>query len=80
MFLGDFMSHILILLIRIYQIIPFSSHQMCRHTPTCSNYMITAIETYGWKKGLNLGIKRILKCRPNGTYGYDPVPKKEDNF
>lgn len=53
---------------------------MCRHTPTCSNYMITAIETYGWKKGLNLGIKRILKCRPNGTYGYDPVPKKEDNF
>lgn len=77
---GDFVSHILIFLIRIYQIIPFSSHMMCRHIPTCSNYMIEAIEMYGWRHGLCLGIKRIIKCRPHGTYGFDPVPKKEEKF
>ena len=72
------MKRILIFFIRIYQIIPFSSHQFCRHTPSCSNYMILAIEEHGIKKGLKLGIKRILKCRPHGTFGYDPVPKKEE--
>ncbi len=40
--------------------------------------MIMAIETHGFWKGFLLGIKRILKCRPKGTYGYDPVPKKEE--
>lgn len=78
--MGGFMGPILIFFIRIYQIIPFSSHQMCRHTPTCSNYMIEAIRIHGWYKGVKLGIKRIMKCRPHGTFGYDPVPKKEEKF
>ena len=47
---------------------------MCRHIPTCSNYAIEAIETYGSFKGTILSIKRILKCNPWGTKGYDPVP------
>lgn len=80
MLMGDFMGPILIFFIRIYQAIPFSSHQMCRHTPTCSNYMIEAILEYGWYKGFILGMKRILRCRPYGTSGYDPVPKKEEKF
>lgn len=42
--------------------------------------MITAIETYGVRKGIILGMKRIIKCRPHGTYGYDPVPKKEEKI
>jgi len=74
------MGRILIFFIRIYQTIPFSSHQMCRHIPTCSYYTIEAIQVHGWKKGTILGIKRILKCRPHGTFGYDPVPKKEETF
>ncbi len=80
MLLGDFMSRVLIFFIRIYQIIPFSSHQFCRHTPTCSNYMIEAITEYGAWDGMKLGFRRILNCRPHGTYGYDPVPKKEEKF
>ena len=50
---------------------------MCRHTPTCSNYAIEAIKEYGALKGSWLAIKRISRCSPWGTKGYDPVPKKE---
>tara|TARA_B100000678_G_C17783036_1_gene331553 strand:+ start:97 stop:363 length:267 start_codon:yes stop_codon:yes gene_type:complete len=51
----------------------------CRHEPTCSNYAIEAIKEWGPFKGMWLGIKRIIKCHPWGTYGYDPVPKKNKN-
>ena len=70
------MKHILIFFIKIYQKIPGPWHKSCRHIPTCSNYAIEAIEEYGYIKGTYLSIKRILKCNPWGTYGYDPVPKK----
>lgn len=68
------MKTVIIYLIRGYQIIPFIGHSMCRFTPTCSEYMIEAINKYGVKKGIKLGIKRLCKCHPNGEYGYDPVP------
>lgn len=71
------MKKCLIFLIRCYQIIPFSFHSYCRFTPTCSEYMKEAIEEYGVKKGIKLGLKRLKKCHPKGTFGYDPVPKKE---
>ncbi len=69
--------NVIILLIKIYQKMPVSSHKKCRFYPTCSNYMIEAINSYGAIKGVNLGIKRILRCNPFGPFGYDPVPKKE---
>lgn len=47
---------------------------MCRFTPTCSEYAIIALRRYGFFKGLFLSIKRILRCRPGGKSGYDPVP------
>lgn len=71
------MKNILIKLIRGYQKIPGSFHESCRHIPTCSNYAIEAIEYYGVLKGSLLAIKRIIKCNPWGTFGYDPVIKKE---
>ncbi len=49
----------------------------CRYEPTCSAYMIEAIKIWGPFKGLFLGIKRILSCRPGGGCGYDPVPKRD---
>lgn len=73
-----FIRKILIYLIRGYQVTPLHSHSMCRFTPTCSNYMIDAIETYGVCKGLKLGIKRLLKCHPHGKYGIDNLKEKED--
>lgn len=73
------MKYILIKLIKVYQIIPGPWHNKCRHIPTCSNYGIEAINTYGVIKGSYLTIKRILRCNPWGTYGYDPVIKENEN-
>lgn len=72
------MKHILVWLIKLYQKIPGPWHDMCRHIPTCSNYGIEAITTYGSIKGSYLTFKRILRCNPRGTFGYDPVPQKKE--
>lgn len=70
---------IFILLVRVYQLVlsPLLPPS-CRHTPTCSTYMIQAINEWGAMKGGWLGLKRIGRCHPWGTSGYDPVPKKCD--
>ncbi len=65
-----------ILLIKFYRnfISPLTPAS-CRHIPTCSEYAIEAINKHGIIKGGWLGIKRLSKCHPWGTSGYDPVPK-----
>ena len=50
----------------------------CRFIPTCSQYALEAVETYGAVKGGLLALRRILKCQPlhrQKTIEYDPVPK-----
>ena len=71
------MGKVIIWFIKLYQSIPITSHGMCRFTPTCSQYMIDAINMHGSFKGIWLGIKRIFRCRPGGGFGFDPVPEKE---
>ena len=78
MLLGGKMKYFLIGLINCYQLIPGPWHNLCRHIPTCSNYGIEAIAKHGSLKGTYLLIKRILKCNPWGTSGYDPVPKGKE--
>ena len=68
----------IIKLIHIYQKIPTFCHSSCHFYPTCSNYMIEAINEYGTIKGVYLGIKRILRCHPGASFGYDPVKKKKE--
>ena len=46
----------------------------CRFVPTCSEYGLIAFRKYGFCKGFVLTAKRILRCRPGGPHGYDPVP------
>ncbi|AQS53882.1 Putative membrane protein insertion efficiency factor [Jeotgalibaca dankookensis] len=48
----------------------------CRYYPTCSHYMIEAIEKHGAAKGSAMGAARILRCQPFVKGGFDPVPKK----
>ncbi|MGA3028371.1 MAG: membrane protein insertion efficiency factor YidD [Bryobacteraceae bacterium] len=45
----------------------------CRYYPTCSEYMLNAVEKYGVLKGVGLGIGRLLRCHPFREGGFDPV-------
>ena len=69
------LSKIIIFFIRTYQLIIspiFPS--CCRFTPTCSEYGLIAFKKYPFIKASKLTLKRLIKCRPGGPYGYDPVP------
>jgi uncharacterized protein len=46
----------------------------CRFSPSCSEYAIEAIRTHGAARGSWLAARRVAKCQPFFTGGYDPVP------
>lgn len=50
----------------------------CRFTPSCSNYAHEAFETHGTGRGFWLTLRRLLRCRPFGPSGFDPVPDPHD--
>lgn len=68
------MKRFLIWLVRLYQrfISPLFPPS-CRYRPTCSAYMIQALEKHG-SKGFLMGLARILRCHPFVEGGEDPVP------
>ena len=45
----------------------------CRFEPTCSRYMIEAVSKYGVRRGVFMGVRRLLRCHPFSPGGYDPV-------
>jgi putative membrane protein insertion efficiency factor len=51
----------------------------CRFYPTCSTYAYEAVETWGAWRGAGMALRRVLRCRPFGGFGYDPVPEKRDS-
>jgi uncharacterized protein len=62
-------------LIRVYQnTIGPALPAACRFEPTCSRYAYAAVERYGAVRGGWLSVRRLLRCRPFGGKGYDPVP------
>ncbi|WP_151703473.1 membrane protein insertion efficiency factor YidD [Nitrincola alkalilacustris] len=70
-------SRFFILLVKFYQyfispLIPPS----CRFYPSCSSYMIEAIQVHGPFKGLWLGLRRVSRCHPWSEGGIDPVPPR----
>ena len=73
-------TKILIKIIKGYKFLisPLLGHS-CRYLPTCSDYCIDALKSYGLLKGSYMSLKRIFSCHPikflGGGDGFDPVNK-----
>lgn len=50
----------------------------CRFQPTCSAYALDALGRHGPVRGMALTLRRLVRCRPGGGSGYDPVPDRFD--
>jgi putative membrane protein insertion efficiency factor len=70
----NMLAKALLLCLRGYQALRAGRPSPCRHVPSCSAYATEAIERHGASRGTWLAIKRIGRCRPFGTRGFDPVP------
>ncbi len=75
------LAYILSLPVRAYRVIgsPWVGHG-CRYQPTCSAYAMEALERHGGLKGSYLAIRRIGRCHPLGSSGYDPVPGADPDW
>lgn len=49
--------------------------QVCRFSPTCSEYALEAFKRHGFLKGCFLMLKRLGKCHPWHSGGIDDVPE-----
>lgn len=68
------MRWLIIRLLRLYKywVSPWLP-SACRFYPTCSEYMLAAVEKYGVVKGVWLGLGRLARCHPFHEGGFDPV-------
>ena len=76
---SKYISLPLIVIIRLYQLLisPILG-QNCRYLPSCSEYSIKSLKEHGLFRGSILSVKRISRCHPWGSHGFDRVPKKTD--
>lgn len=71
-------ANALIFLIELYRIYVSPTRMpVCRFTPTCSEYAVTALRTRGLFIGLVLTVVRLAKCAPWHPGGWDPVPERK---
>jgi putative membrane protein insertion efficiency factor len=68
-----------LILIRIYQcaVSPFLG-PACRFYPTCSSYACESIQRFGILKGIGLASRRLIRCHPFHSGGFDPVPDRPE--
>lgn len=64
-------KRIVITLVEIYQhFAPDAVRNKCRFEPSCSEYMIRAVQKYGVCRGVHKGVDRLCRCNINNG-GYD---------
>jgi uncharacterized protein len=64
--------------VRAYQFLFSWRTSPCRYLPSCSTYAVEAIELHGAASGSWLAVRRIGRCHPWGSHGWDPVPGSPD--
>jgi putative membrane protein insertion efficiency factor len=66
---------VLLAAIRLYQR-EIGAHRApcCRFTPSCSEYAARSVAAHGAARGTLLAARRLVRCRPGGARGADPVP------
>ena len=75
-------TRIFIKIVKFYQYIisPLLGNN-CRYIPSCSEYFIDCLKTYGLFKGFVKGLMRLLSCHPikflGGGEGYKPLKDKK---
>ena len=71
------LAHAFAVPVRLYRLLfsPWIGHG-CRFQPTCSAYALEALERHGALTGGWLTLRRLSRCHPWGSSGYDPVPEK----
>ncbi|MBI4709328.1 MAG: membrane protein insertion efficiency factor YidD [Candidatus Portnoybacteria bacterium] len=72
--------------IRFYQValspdqgILRKQNNVCRFYPSCSHYSFGVIKRFGVMRGAWLSFRRILRCHPLSSGGYDPIPPIKNN-
>lgn len=68
-------ARLLVILVRGYQwILSPLLPPSCRFEPTCSSYAVEALSRHGAVRGGWLALRRLARCHPWASGGYDPVP------
>lgn len=75
------MKYLLIGLLKVYRLVISPLYgDVCRYYPSCSAYALTAVQKYGAVRGSWLAARRLLRCHPWASGGYDPVPGTEKHY